>query len=163
MSSNEEQLQYVEEVALFFEQLSVLPRTAGRIFGWLLICQPPQQTMNDLVNALQVSKSSVSTATRILIQVGLAERISLPGERRDYYRLTADVWNKSIENRMIQVTALRELAGRGLSLLAETPSARRHRLQEMHDLYAFFEQEMPLLLARWRAAKPQKEDDSTSS
>ena len=148
MSANEKQRHYVEEVALQFEQAG-LSRSAGRILGWLLICDPPHQTMNDLVEALQVSKSSVSTATRMLMQIGLVQRISLPGERRDYYRIMEGVWQNAIRERYGQVTVLRKLAERGLSLLSDRPAKQRRRLQEMHDLYAFFEREIPRLLTQW--------------
>lgn len=111
--------------------------------------------MDDLVTSLQISKSSVSTATRQLIQAGLIERISLPGERRDFYRIGDGVWLKTMQERMAQVTALRQLAEKGLSLLAQEAPERQMRLQEMRDMYAFFEREMPRLLARWEAERKQ--------
>jgi DNA-binding transcriptional regulator GbsR (MarR family) len=154
LSTKEEQLRYVEELALFFEQTG-LSRALGRVLGWLLICDPPQQTMDDLVTSLQISKSSVSTATRQLIQAGLIERISLPGERRDFYRIGDGVWIKAMQARMAQVTALRQLAEKGLSLLAQAEPERRLRLQEMWDTYAFFEEAMPRLLAQWEAERKQ--------
>ena len=154
LSTNEEQLRYIEELALFFEQTG-LSRALGRVLGWLLICDPPQQTMDDLVTSLKISKSSVSTATRQLIQYGLIERISLPGERRDFYRIGDGVWLKTMQARMAQVTAMRQLADKGLSLLSQETPERQSRLQEMHDMYAFFEREMPLLLARWEMERKQ--------
>ena len=72
--------QFTEDFGLFFEHLGV-PRMAGRILAWLLICDPPEQTMQDLVDALGASKSSISTMTRLLMNFGLIERLSLPGER----------------------------------------------------------------------------------
>jgi DNA-binding transcriptional regulator GbsR (MarR family) len=84
MQPTDAELHYVEEFGLFWEQMG-LPRMTGRILGWLLICDPPEQTMTDLTEVLQASKSSISTGTRMLIQFGFIERISLPGERKDYY------------------------------------------------------------------------------
>ncbi|HSM58592.1 MAG TPA: MarR family transcriptional regulator [Candidatus Sulfomarinibacteraceae bacterium] len=150
MSPDDRYRRYAEEVALHLEQAG-LSRTVGRIFGWLLICDPPHQTMDDIVDGLQVSKSSVSTATRQLIQVGLVQRLSLPGERRDYYRVVEDVWRTIMRERASQITAFRELAEQGLALLDDQPAERRRRLQGMRDFYAFFEREMPALLERWEA------------
>ncbi|MCB8944875.1 MAG: MarR family transcriptional regulator [Ardenticatenaceae bacterium] len=158
MSTKEEQLRYIEELALSYEQAGQ-PRASGRVLGWLLLCDPPHQTMDDLVQALQISKSSVSTATRQLIQVGLIERISLPGERRDFYGVGAGIWTKIMQGGLIQITALRQLAEKGLALLADEMPERRARLQEMRDMYAFFEREMPILLARWEAERKQGQLD----
>ncbi len=148
MKPSEEQRQYVEDIALFFEE-GGLSRGAGRIFGWLLICDPPHQTMNDLVEALNVSKSSVSTATQSLIQIGFVRRISVPGERRDYYHMVEGVWKNTMRARNQKIAEFRKLADRGLELLADQPVKQQERLQEMRDLYAFFEREFPLILERW--------------
>ena len=143
---------YVEDIALHFEQAG-LSRTAGRIFGWLLICQPPHQTMTELVDGLQISKSSISTATRYLMQVGLIQRFSLPGIRQDYYRIAEGVWQNSMNQQQEQVTILRKLAEQGINLLVDQPAERLNRLQEMRDFYTFLEREFPLLLDRWQAER----------
>lgn len=148
MNSADSYRHYVEEFALLFEQ-SGLNRTAGRILGWLHVAEPPHQTMPDLVEKLGASKSSISTATRMLLQMGMIEKLSLPGERRDYYRLVDGVWTNALRDRNHEITLLRELADRGLALLADETAERRQRLQEMRDMFAFFEQEFPRLFARW--------------
>ena len=37
-----EEAEFVDRLGLFMEMLGG-PRTMGRIYGWLLICDPPQQ------------------------------------------------------------------------------------------------------------------------
>ena len=59
---------------------------------------------------------------------------------------------------MAQIQALRQLAETGLALLADAPTARRERLTEMRDMYAFFETEMEPLLARWQAYRAQRQE-----
>ncbi|MFQ3629252.1 MAG: MarR family transcriptional regulator, partial [Cyanobacteriota bacterium] len=80
-----EHTHFVEEVGLMFELIG-LPRMAGRIFGWLLISQPPHQSSGELAEVLQASKGSISSMTRLLIQLGLIERLPLPGDRRDFFQ-----------------------------------------------------------------------------
>lgn len=143
---------YIEEFGLYWEQMG-LPRMTGRILAWLLICDPPQQTMPDLTEALQASKSSISTGTRMLIQFGFIERISLPGERRDYYRLLPHLWSRVLAEKRNQFNLFLQLAERGLALLDGADPQRRERLEEMHDLYAFMDREYPALLERWRAER----------
>jgi DNA-binding transcriptional regulator GbsR (MarR family) len=146
---------FVEEVGLMFEAVG-LPRMAGRIFGWLLIANPPHQSMGELVEVLQASKGSISTMTRLLIQISLIERVSFPGQRRDYFQIKPHAWSQLSQQRMTQITAFRQLAERGLELLADQPLPLQQRLQEMRDMHAFLEREMPLLDQRWQQEQEQR-------
>jgi DNA-binding transcriptional regulator GbsR (MarR family) len=143
-----EHKRFIEEVGMMFELVG-LPRMSGRIFGWLLISNPPHQSPGEIAEVLQASKGSISTMTRLLGQIGLIERLSLPGQRRDYFRIKPNAWTELTKQRLTQMTAFRQLAERGLALLADRDRALCYRLEEMRDMHAFLEQEMPLLLARW--------------
>lgn len=145
---DEQLLHYVEDFGLYFEQFG-LARTAGRMLGWLLVCDPPHQTMDELVEVLQVSKSSVSTTSRLLMYIGLVSKVSFPGERKDFYRISEDAWVQGWEAKNNQTTEMKQMAARGLELLPEGETERRDRLQEMFDLYAFLEAELPKLTQRW--------------
>ena len=150
MNNNQqtEEKRFVEEVGIFFEQ-SGLPRMAGRILGWLLISDPPHQTTSELAEVLLASKGSISTMTRLLIRIGLIERTSLSGERHDYFRLKPNAWHQMLKDSLVQVAAARQLAEHGLELLEGKAHVNRLSLEEMHNMYAFFEREFPALLERW--------------
>jgi len=144
-----EERQFAEEVGIVFEQTG-MPRMAGRILGWLLISDPPHQSTGQLASALLASKGSISTMTRLLIQLGLIERLSLPGVRRDYFRLRSDAWQHMIGRGLTdEIKMVRQLAGRGLVLLGEKTPVTRKWLQEMLDVYTFLEREFPALMERW--------------
>lgn len=150
---NTPEQQYIEDSALFLESIG-LPRMGGRILAWLLICDPPEQTMPQLAEQLQASKSSISTMTRLLIQFGLVERVSLAGERKDFYRISPNFWSQSLETAQRKFDGFRRMSQAGLALLdATTPpaeSARRHRLQEMLDVYEFLAETFPTLISEWQ-------------
>lgn len=150
------QQRFIEEFGLFAEGIG-LPRMAGRILAWLLICDPPEQTMYDLATALQASKSSISTMTRLLIQFRMVERVSLPGERRDYYRVPPDFWERWLEDSVNKIAEFRKMAARGLALLDDESPERRQRLQTMHDVYLLLEEAYPRLVQQW---KQQRSTDS---
>ena len=152
-----EQLQFVEGVAQMYEVVG-LPRIAGRILGWLLICDPPTQTASELATALGASKGSISSMTRLLMQFSLIERTSLPGDRRDYFYIRPEMWKAVVAKELGSVGALRQLAERGLTLLADAPPATRARLEMMRDIYGFFERELPALLERWEAHKREQNE-----
>jgi DNA-binding transcriptional regulator GbsR (MarR family) len=147
--------QFIEEVGLYFERVG-LTRMEGRIIGWLLICDPPEQTMGDLVAALGASKSSVSVGLRTLTTLYLVEQVSIPGKRRDYYKASSDMWNRAFRARAHQLTELRQLAERGIALLGDEAPEQRLRLELMRDHNAFMEEEFVKLLDRWDAIKKAK-------
>jgi DNA-binding transcriptional regulator GbsR (MarR family) len=143
-----EALQFIEDVGLLLER-SGHPRMAGRILGWLLICEPPHQSIDELAEVLDASKASISTMTRLLIQMGLLERVGLPGERRDYFRIKPGAWSELMREMMEEIVMARQLAERGLALLNGKPAELKQRLKEARAMYAFFEEEYPALLERW--------------
>jgi DNA-binding transcriptional regulator GbsR (MarR family) len=144
-----EERSFVEEVGIVFEQTG-LPRMAGRIFGWLLISDPPYQSPAELAEALMASKGSISTTTRLLIQMGIIERFIIPGVRHDYFRLRQDALQRTIRHGVEdEIKMFRELAEQGLELMKDESYTRRQWLEEMCDRYAFLEQEFPALMERY--------------
>jgi len=149
--------QFVEDVGIVYEEMG-WPRMAGRIFGWLLLCEPPHQSAEELANVVEASKGSISSMTRLLIQMGLVERMGIPGRRDTYYRIKPGSWSELMRARMAHLTALRELGERGLALIAGKDPGVRQRLQELRDLYAFLEQEIPALLDRYDQERKTNEE-----
>lgn len=76
-------LEYIEEMGLLMERFGV-SRMTGRVLGALLMADPPEQTAEALATTLRASRGSISGATRTLEQMGFIDRVSKPGERRDY-------------------------------------------------------------------------------
>ena len=150
-----EEKSFVESVGIVFEHTG-LPRMAGRIFGWLLIADPPHQSTSELSEALMASKGSISTITRLLIRTGLVERLSLPGVRHDYFRLCPDAWHYVIRHGLEdEIKMFRQLAEHGLELLANKTPLTRKWLEEMRDVYGYLEHEFPALLERWEQERKE--------
>lgn len=139
-----EQATYVEHVGRFWESLS-MSRTAGRILGWLMICEPAHQSATDLVNTLQISTGSVSTQVRLLERIGLVERITFRGDRLRYYQLPEHVWGKALNTELDRIRQMRTLAEAGSAVV---PTTRPERVTELGAIAQFFEDEWPDLLAR---------------
>ncbi|MFB0559453.1 MAG: GbsR/MarR family transcriptional regulator [Dehalococcoidales bacterium] len=139
---------FIEDVGICFEEMS-LPRMAGRILGQLFISDPPHQSIDELAEALMASKGSISTTTRLLIQFNLIERFSLPGIRHDFFRIRPAGWYHLAKQRGDQIKVMRQLCERALELLEGKAKGNRKWLEEMRDMYAFFEREFPALVERW--------------
>ena len=140
---------FVEDMGLGFER-SGGSRMAGRLLGWLSVCEPDQQSAEQLAAALPASTGSISTTSRQLISMGFVERVGLPGDRKAYYRLRDHAFAASLEAGQADMTSYRELAEKGLAALADSSDSRRHRLEQMRELFAFAETEFPELLTRFR-------------
>ncbi len=147
-----EQKHFIEDISLYFEQMG-LPRMAGRIVGVLLISNPPEQSMTDLCEVLQASKSAVSTNARLLDEMGLIERVPSPVPRQVYFRFTAGGWVVFMRMRLRLMASLHQIAERGLELLKDEDPSIRARLQEAHDMFSQIEQELPVLLKRIEAER----------
>ena len=76
--------EFVEEMGQFLASLGMTPM-AGRMWGWLLICEPPEQTAGDIAAALQASRGAISGTARILAHAGLIRRGTKPGDRKEYF------------------------------------------------------------------------------
>lgn len=143
---SEEEKRFVEDIGLIMEEQG-RPRIAGRILGWLLICEPPAQSFADLVAVLDVSKGSVSGMTRLLLEGGLIERVAVPGERQTYYQMAPDAWTRVLMWMAQRVQRLADAAEAGLDLVEEIrPGADHWRLREMRDLYRLAARQMPRLI-----------------
>ena len=148
---------YIEEVGLMLEQ-SGMQRMEGRVLGALLLADPAEQSAEDLMDTLQASRGSISTATRHLIQVGFVERVSKLGERRDYFRNRPGAFVEMARRGSEQLRQFRDLAERGLGLLESGDPDVRLGLEEMRDFYSFAEREFPKLLERWDALQEREKE-----
>ena len=144
---------FVEETAITLESIG-LPRMAGRILGYLLISNPPHQSADEMMEALSSSRGSRSAMTRMLVQMEMIERLSLPGIRHNYFRLRSGAWEQLIKSGIAgKFRELRRLSERGLELLKNEPSGASDRLREGQDLFAFVEKEYPALIERWKSRR----------
>lgn len=140
---------FVERMGLMMEA-DGLPRSAGRIFGFLLLAEVPF-SLDDMAEQLQVSKASVSTNARLLEQVGLLERISAPGDRRDFYRMRPDAWEQMLESARRRWDTMRGVLLEGEATLPAEMVGARARLAEAARFHTFLLEEAEALADRWRA------------
>ena len=98
--------QFIEHLGLMMEA-ERLPRIAGRLLG-ALILTPDRESLDDLAARLAVSKPSISVNARLLEQKGLIERVTIPGDRRDFYRVAPDLFRAAIEQRLARWRAFHE-------------------------------------------------------
>lgn len=132
-----------------------MPPMAGRMWAYLAICEPPEQTAAEIAGRLHASRGSVSGMARLLEQIGLISRGTRPGDRREYFSIPPDNVRRLMDIAIFRLRQTREVADAGLALVADRPAESQARLRDLRDFYAFFEREWPEILDRWHDAERQ--------
>ena len=140
----------VERLAVAHEA-DGLPRIAGRIFGLLLICER-ELSLDEITKELGASKGSASANTRLLEQRGFIERVSRRGDRRDYYRIMPDLFERTMEQRLARWHRFHEIVSYGLSKLDLSPTVR-NRLMDFDTAYENVRDVIETALAKWRTRR----------
>ncbi len=122
----------------------------GRLYGTLLL-SPNAMSLDDLAEALQISKGSVSMNMRSLERWGMAKEVWVRGERKKYYMAESDFWTvirnvlSGREMREVQVAlqVLEESVDKLKAVEDELPSEEQelavYTLERIDDLRAFFQ------------------------
>lgn len=153
-----EQRQFIERVGLYFEQYH-LSRIGGRLLGLLMLVEGPL-SLDEMATALGVSRASVSTNIRQTADCGLTEHLSLPGDRRDYYRFAENPWQHGLEARIEATRVLRSIAERGLAAVTPTDTAARAHLEELLAFCDFAIEDQREMIARWQERRRRMTDST---
>lgn len=119
MSNQDDQdevLRWVERVATFCVEEWALPPITGRILGLLMICDPPERSAGEIVEAIQASRASLTSNMRFLATIGLIRKVRVPGDRTTYYRIEDDAWHKVVQRKLDGLSAFDDIAAEGMAL-----------------------------------------------
>ena len=98
------QRELIERIGRNNERDGFQPVTA-RILGLLMVMDKEEYTFDEIVDEMQISKSSASNAFRNLELRGVIESVTYPGDRKRYFRFVSGDINEiiaEIEKRMQQ-------------------------------------------------------------
>lgn len=126
-----------------------MPLIAGRVTAYLLVSEGPR-SLDEIASALNVSRASVSTDTRRLVDKGMLVRSTQPGDRRTYYSFAPDGFRKMLSDRIQAISTLTTLLEEGARLPAARDSDEvRTRLNEWTDFHTAITESLQALLKRW--------------
>ncbi|HWE12328.1 MAG TPA: hypothetical protein VG365_02395 [Solirubrobacteraceae bacterium] len=143
--------QFVDAIGTWAAKAYGMPQMTGRVLGWLLVCDPPEQTAAQLAEALGASKGSISGATSMLVRIRLLERLHIRGERADRFRIRPEAWDDQVRDQ--GTDEARALLAQGLEALEHESPARRARLEELDAFYAWYQSRMAALYDEWQHYK----------
>src|SRR6478672_5565216 len=152
--SNDAQLTFADHVGRFYARQYAFPPMAGRLLGYLFVCDPPQQSIDELGEALLASRSAITGAVKLLEGYHMVRRTRIAGERMD--RVSLDPTSQQPQN--FDATLHIEHAAlfrEGLGLLADASPERRAPLEEMVALAEFLSARLPALRDEWQARRDE--------
>jgi DNA-binding transcriptional regulator GbsR (MarR family) len=149
MELNQKTSHFIERMGLTFEHAGST-RTHGRMMALLLVADAPL-SLAEMADYLQVSKAALSTNARLAVQIGMIQRVSRPGDRRDYYEMTPGSFQRMVSHRVRAIDEFIYLAEEGLAAVEPDNTTARARLEKMKEFYRFFLGEMESSLDHWRA------------
>ena len=118
-------------------------RTMAQVHALLFISSEPLSA-NQIMDELQISRGNVSMALRELMAWGIANRVHIKGERREFYTTEKDVWTlfriiaRERKKREVDPTieVLRDSVGR---LNQMSDSEGQYEREQLKNLLNFFE------------------------
>ena len=120
------QREFVERVASLLAPWG-MPLAHGRIYG-LLLLQASPVSLDDIVSALEMSKSSASVSARALVTHRLATRQSVPGSKRVLYSATGRLDGVFRAHAALMAEIAEQFQNPAVTGLAKQP---KNRLKEM--------------------------------
>ncbi|MBJ8338489.1 MarR family transcriptional regulator [Antrihabitans sp. YC3-6] len=139
---------FADHVGRFYARQYGFPPMAGRLLGYLFVCEPAAQTIDELSDALLASRSAITGAVKMLESFHIVRRDRAAGERVD--RVTIDPESRQPQN---FDSAIHEehaaLFREGLALLSDSSAERRAPLEETIALAEFLGERLPELRDEW--------------
>lgn len=115
----------------------------------LLMLAARPLTLDDMAQALLVSRASISTNIRWALAAGFAERVGVPGDRRDFYRFNDNIWQVRSRTYVEASREARVMAENGLAAIDADDIHARERLEEMLEYCDFSIDETRQMEERW--------------
>ena len=144
------EITFADHAGRFYARRYGMAPVVGRLLGYLAICEPREQSIADLADALLASRSAIAGAVKALEVLGLIRRARAAGERMD--RVSIDL--ASPRTFGFDPTEYQEqaaLAREGLAILAGAPPERRAVLLEMAAFADWLTTRLPEWEKDWRA------------
>jgi DNA-binding MarR family transcriptional regulator len=151
----DKEITFADHMGRFYARRYAFPPMVGRLLGYLAICEPPEQSIGELAEALLASRSAISGALKTLESIHYIRRTRTAGERMDRVRL--DLSSPQAHGfDVAEYEELGALAREGLKVVGEhAPAAQRAVLAGMAAFADFLVARLPQLQREWEAHREE--------
>jgi hypothetical protein len=156
---NDEEAAFVEAMGQFLGSSGMTPM-AGRVWGYLLICDPPEQTAAEIARELHASRGAISGTVRLLEAATFVRRMRKRGDRREYFSAPPGTFTTFAMNAGAIYRRLRLILEHGLEAVGDRPPPLRARLEEALDVVRHVEYAIPAALEGFIAERTKAQQQS---
>jgi DNA-binding MarR family transcriptional regulator len=143
------EITFADHAGRFYSRRYGMAPMVGRLLGYLAVCDPREQSIAELADALLASRSAIAGAVATLETLGLIRRSRAAGERMD--RVSIDMSSRRATGfDLSEYEEQGALAREGLLVLAGTPRERRASLLEWAAFADFLVERLPVLEQEWK-------------
>ena len=146
---SEEQKKMVEKFGVVLEQSGQSPAQA-RISGLLIIADKVELTFDEIMNALQLSKSATSNALNALLMMDQITYTTKIGDRKRYFKSKIATMGGEFEKKIDQLLHFKVLLQEVLEGRSKETVEFNKKLSKVIEFLAFMQEEMPLLYKKWK-------------
>lgn len=143
------EITFADHMGAFCSRRYGFPPMVGRLLGYLSVCDPPEQSIDELAEALLASRSAISAGVKVLEAIKQVRRSRGAGERMDRVRIDLSS-PEALGMDVSEYEELRDLAHEGLELLRDASPERRAVLLETSAFADFLLEQMPMLRDEWK-------------
>lgn len=157
---NDAEITFADHAGRLYARRYGMAPMVGRLLGYLMICDPREQSISELAEALLASRSAIAGAVNTLEQLGLIRRSRAAGERMD--RVAIDPTSRrafGFDTTEYQEQA--DLAREGLAVLADASPQRRAVLLEVAAFADWLISRLPEWEKDWNAHREELRKAST--
>ena len=148
----DEEITFADHMGRYYAHRFGFPPMVGRVLGYLLVCEPRDQTIAELSEALLASRSAITGALSVLEHIAAVRRSRAAGERMDRVRIDFP----AAQARGFDITEYQELgdlAREGLEVLSDAPPEHRAELLELAAFAEFLVEGTQALQQQWEARR----------
>ena len=139
---------FCDHLGRFYAERYGFPPVAGRLIGYLYVCEPAEQTINEIADTLLASRSAINNAVKMLETQKLIHRSRPAGTRADLISLNP-LGRENLGFDPTEYQQMASLAREGLELLGKTSPERRQALEVVLSLNEFLAEGLPKLYGEW--------------
>ena len=112
------ELTFADHMGRFYARRYGFPPMLGRLIGYLSVCDPPDQSIDELADALLASRSAIAGAVKTAEAIRVVRRTRAAGERMDRVRIDLSSPHATGMD-VSEYEELREMAREGLEVLRD--------------------------------------------
>jgi DNA-binding transcriptional regulator GbsR (MarR family) len=143
-----EQLEIIQKMSVF-QVRAGMPPTESRILALLLVSDRTELTFDEIRETLNTSKSAVSTALNTLVLRNKVESITIPGDRKRYFKHQLKNWNSNAKDGLHKLLSVNELLKEILAVRTSKTEDFNQDLRNVISFIDFMQVELVQVFDKW--------------